>query len=126
MTIAEPRWTCRESSRSRRFALMPLLPEPTKSSENILWGLANFFLQLFVWGSLAGLFVYLASIIWEGLFVLAFISGLVGIIWAVVPLWLILYPMELNKGKQDRDAGWWVALVFTLFLFVFIIFLIAA
>jgi hypothetical protein len=45
---------------------------------------------------------------------------------AVVPLWVILYPKERNKSKQDRDAGWWVALFFTVFLLVFIIFIIAA
>ena len=81
---------------------MSLAPEQPKPVENILWGLANFFLQLFVWGSLFGLFFYWASIWWDGLFVLAFVFGLVGTIWAVVPLWLILYPKEVRRPKPDR------------------------
>ncbi len=105
--IAGPRWTCREASQSHRFAVMPLVPEPTKSIETILWGLANFFLQLFVWGSLTGLFFYWAWIAWEGFWVLAFVSGLVGIIWGVVPLWVILYPNEVKKaGRRMPDWLW--------------------
>ena len=105
MTIAEPRWACEEASQSHRFGIMALVPESTKSIETIFWGLANFFLQLFVWGFLTGLF-YWASIVWEGFWVLAFVSGLVGIIWAVVPLWLILYPNEVKlEGKVQRPKA---------------------
>jgi len=128
--IAGPRWTCREASQSHRFAVMPLVPEPTKSIETILWGLANFFLQLFVWGSLTGLFFYWASIVWEGFWGLAFVSGLVGIIWAVVPLWVILYPNEVKlEGKVQRpkaDRGmpdWlWKTLLVSFVLFGMVIF----
>jgi len=106
---------------------MPSIPELTKSSENILWGLANFFLQLFVWGLPTGLFLFLASPGYEGFVFLASITGLAGIIWAVVPLWMILYPKERNKPhktREDRDAGWWVSLFLLIALGGFVIFAI--
>ena len=111
---------------------MSLVPEQPKPVETILWGLANFFLQLSVWGSLFGLFFYLASIWWDGLFVVAFVFGLVGIAWAVLPLWEILHPEEVNlegkvqRPKSGRGMPDWLWKTFLVALALFGMFVLAA
>ena len=82
-------------------------PKPQSLSEKILWAQANFFLQLFVWGTatasliLVGPAVFLAELFGA----LAVVTGLIGIAWAVVPLWLVLYPRAVTKKRKSQWTG---------------------
>lgn len=78
------------------------------SEARILWALSNFFLQLFVWGLPTSLFLSWASTEWEGFLFLAFITGLIGVIWGVVPLWVVLYPSRNLPKQPDKSKwNWW-------------------
>lgn len=72
------------------------------SEAHILWALSNFFLQLFVWGLATSLFLSWASTEWEGFLLFAFVTGLIGLIWGVVPLWAVLYP---RRDRLKAVAG---------------------
>lgn len=88
---------------------MKELPEthPQSLSEKILWAQANFFLQLFLWGALVWVLLLLgsATFLVELFGFLALVSAAIGGAFAVVPLWVILYPVKLVRKPKTHWAG---------------------